>query len=105
MGNNVSCKVIGIGTIKMKLEDGTSKILTGVRHVPELKRNLISPGTLDQQGYVFKGEGGVLKVTKGSMMTMKGLKNNGLYTLQGKTCDSSAGLISQKNIDTTRLSI
>ena len=31
MGNNVSCKVIGIGTIKMKLEDGTSKILTGVK--------------------------------------------------------------------------
>lgn len=42
MGNKSTSKVVGIGSIKLKLEDGTMKILSNVKHVPELKRNLIS---------------------------------------------------------------
>jgi hypothetical protein len=45
MGNNVACKIIGIGTIKIRMHDGIVRTLTNVRHIPDLKKNLISLGT------------------------------------------------------------
>lgn len=53
--------------------------------MPDFKRNLLSLGMLDQAGCSFKGEGGVLKTCKGSMVIMKGIRKNGLYRLQGNT--------------------
>ena len=40
-------------------------MLTEVRYVPDLKRNLISVGELDKKGYLFKGENSELLVVKG----------------------------------------
>ena len=48
MGNNAVCKVIGMGNIHMKLHDGTVRLIRQVKHVLDLKRNLISLGMLDQ---------------------------------------------------------
>lgn len=42
MENNVSCKTIGIGNIKIKMFDGVVRTLVKIRHVPNLKKNLIS---------------------------------------------------------------
>jgi len=57
-------------------------MLEEVRFVHNLKRNLISLGELKKKGYVFKGERGVLKVLRGSMVLMKGVKKNDLYALE-----------------------
>ena len=46
MGNNAVCKVIGMGNIHLKLHDGTMRLIRQVRHVPDLKRNLIYLGYL-----------------------------------------------------------
>ena len=51
LGNNRPCKVIGIGTVRIKTHDGVEHILSEVRYVPDLKRNLISLGALDERGY------------------------------------------------------
>lgn len=67
MGNNIACKVTGIGTVKVNISDGSIKVFTYVRHVPKLKRNLISLGMLDEAGCTFKGENGTLKISKGSL--------------------------------------
>jgi hypothetical protein len=64
MGNDISCKVVGIGSIRIKMFDGTVKILTDVRHVPELRKNLIYLGVLDTGGYKSIVQGGVMKVYK-----------------------------------------
>lgn len=74
---------MGIGTVTLKLVDGVPRTLQGVRHVPELRRNLISLGMLDKQGFVCRAEVGVLKITKGSMVFMRGKLENGLYLLAG----------------------
>ncbi|CAL9127782.1 unnamed protein product, partial [Musa textilis] len=50
MGNNAACDVIGKGTIRIKMHDGIVRTLTNVRHVPDLKKNLISLGTLEALG-------------------------------------------------------
>jgi len=55
MGNDAQCKVVGEGTIKIKTHDGIVRTLTDVRYVHELKRNLISLGTLESlQKNVYK---------------------------------------------------
>jgi hypothetical protein len=37
MGNDISCKSVGIGSIKIKMFDGIVRTLMDVRHVPNLK--------------------------------------------------------------------
>ena len=59
MGNNSSCKVAGIGAIKIKMFDEIVKTLSDVKHVSDLKRNLISLSTLDLKGYKCTGNGRV----------------------------------------------
>ena len=86
MGNDVSCKTIGIGIVKIKMHDGIIRALTKVRHVLELKKNLISIGIMDGKGFKCSTKNGVRKIQKGSTMVMKGIKRGNLYILQGTTC-------------------
>ena len=51
MGNNASCKVAGIRIVRIKMFDGVVRTLGDVRHVPYLKRNLISLSNLDAKGH------------------------------------------------------
>lgn len=81
LGNNKAYKVIGIRLVKLKHADGKIRALQEVRHVPNLKRNITSLEMVDKQGYVCKAEGGLLKVTKGSMELMKGKLEDGLYCI------------------------
>jgi hypothetical protein len=41
MGNGVTCKIVDIGTIRIRMHDGIVRPLTNVRHIPDLKKNLI----------------------------------------------------------------
>ena len=38
LGDNHSCKIVGVGSVKIKMFDGFIRPLTDVRHVPELKK-------------------------------------------------------------------
>ncbi|KAH9724313.1 hypothetical protein KPL70_007440 [Citrus sinensis] len=102
IGNDASCRVIGRGTIKLKMLNGTIRELTNVRHIPDLKRNLISLGMLDKMRCVIKLESGTLKVLKGSMVLMKGNLDNGLYVLQGSIVTGDVG-VSNQNLNKTLL--
>ncbi|KAH9717203.1 hypothetical protein KPL71_021739 [Citrus sinensis] len=92
MGNNSVCKVVGIGTVSLKMYYGMVRDLTQVRHVPELKRNLISIGMLDQTGCVIKAKNWILKVVRGSIVIMKGTKQNGLYASVTEKSEDKARL-------------
>jgi hypothetical protein len=86
MGNGAHCKIriTGIGNIRIKMFNGVVKTLCDVRHVPEVEKNLISLGTLNLNGYSYKSEGGVMNVTKGAIIMMKGQKNSkNIYKLLG----------------------
>ena len=91
MGNNAACKVIGVGTVKVKMHDGIIRTFGNVRHVPDLKKNLISMGTLEDNGLHYSSRGGNLKIYKGSLMVMQGVKlSNNLYKLMGDTISGGA---------------
>lgn len=83
IGNDKSCNVTGISSVKFKMLVGSIKILDNVRFLPKLRRNLISLGLLYSNGYFFKSENGVLKILKGSLVVMKGKLVRGLYILDG----------------------
>jgi len=89
--------------VRFKLHDGHERVIKNVRLVSDLKRNLISLSEFDKQGYVFKGENGVLKVLKGSMIFMKGMQKNGLYSLIGALVMGSAATVSVIRLSKTEL--
>ncbi|KAL0552306.1 hypothetical protein IC582_011414 [Cucumis melo] len=100
LGDNGTCDVKGTGSVQISTHDGMVRILTNVRYVPKLKRNLISLGELDRSGCTIKSEIGVMKVTKGSLVKLRGTLRHGLYVLEGTTVSDSAAIASGvKNVE------
>lgn len=85
LGNNTECEIMGIGSVKIKTHNGMIRTLSGVRHIPLLKRNLVSLGALEGNGCKFLGRRGTLQISVGSMVVMKGVRRRNLYTLLGST--------------------
>lgn len=103
LGNNKPCKVKGIGSVRIRFHSGAEKVLTNVRYIPELKRNLISLGMLDELGYLVKIEAGMIKVLKGSLLVMKGVRKNGIYSLLGSTVIGSVSMVAGSTSTNTML--
>ncbi|GFZ14238.1 hypothetical protein Acr_24g0004280 [Actinidia rufa] len=83
MANNTASRVVGRGTVRFRMADWRSVTLTEVRHVPNLRKNLISIGMLDAKGCRFDASGGILRVSKGNKEMLWGKKTRGLYRLEG----------------------
>jgi hypothetical protein len=72
MGNDIMCKIIEIGTIKVRMFDEVARILTDVRYVLDLKKNLLSLGTLDSLGNSYSTKDEVMKIAKDALVVIKG---------------------------------
>ncbi|XP_047256674.1 uncharacterized protein LOC107851807 isoform X1 [Capsicum annuum] len=99
MGNNTPCKVFGKGTVRIRMHDGVVRTLTDVIYVPDLKKNLISLGTLESLGCKYTGEGGVLKVSSGAHVIMKAHRSGTLYTLLGSNVTGAAAVSTSNQLD------
>lgn len=85
LGNDHTCQIRGIGSIKIKMYDGKVRKLSEVRYVPDLRRNLISLGVFDSKGYKFESQKGNMKISKEGAVLIKGVRRNDLYFLVGST--------------------
>lgn len=85
LGNDQVYKVKGIGFVKIMMYDGKERVLSQVRYVPDLNRNLISLGSLNALGYEFKTQEGCILVEEEDRVVIKDHKINGLYTLISKS--------------------
>ncbi|ONK81628.1 uncharacterized protein A4U43_C01F31260 [Asparagus officinalis] len=85
MGNDQSCGIYRIGTIRIQMHDGVVRELNEVRFVPQLKMNLISVRALEAKGFKMTFENAVAKVTKGSLVVMNRVRSRNLYYLKGST--------------------
>jgi len=83
MANATQSRIAGVGTVQIHMFDKVVQTVTRVGHVPGLKRNLISLGPLDAKGYRCSSQGGVLNVSNGAMVVLKGEISRGLYQLIG----------------------
>jgi len=55
----------GICTVHIKIFDGVVRDLTDKRHIPQVKKNIISVGAVESKGLKMTLENGILKITKG----------------------------------------
>jgi len=68
--------------------DGIVRTLCDVRHIPELKKNLISLGTLHNNGFIPKADEDIetIRIVKRVLIVMKGKITTGnIYKLLGST--------------------
>jgi len=58
MGNDASCRVVDVGSVKVRMFDGVIHTITEVKHKPDLRRSLISVGAMSGIGLktVVEGE-------------------------------------------------
>ena len=104
--DNTSLTAYGIGSVRLRNHDGSIRTLTDVRYVPDLKKNLISVGTLDSRGFKIIAENGVMKILSSALVVMKGIrKNNNKYYYQGSTVIGVAAVTSrhEKEVEATKL--
>ncbi|GJU39486.1 retrovirus-related pol polyprotein from transposon TNT 1-94 [Tanacetum coccineum] len=93
LGDNRACATMGTAKVRVQMKDGSSFVLENVRYIPDLKRNLISLGTLDQEGYTVKLQNIRVKVIKGSLMVLSGnIKGNYVYSLDGRAESGEASV-------------
>jgi hypothetical protein len=52
LGDDVSCKIVGMGKVKIKQSNGNQRLLKEVRHVPDLRKNLFSTRNLESEGCI-----------------------------------------------------
>ena len=84
MGNNAMCRVIDIRNVWLMMHDKTMLEIKYVKHVSNLKRNLISFGMFDQIGQSKWLKSYNLRVMNGSKIKMKGTRKNSVYILDSE---------------------
>jgi len=100
MGNDAVCKTVGIGNICMGMFEG----LNPHEHAlcSRFKKESLSLGVLETQGCKFSGADSGIKVTKGSIMIIKGERSTNLHKMIESVIVSDASVAIKKE-DTTRL--
>lgn len=97
MGNSSYSKIEGIGDIQIQTSTGCTMVLKEVRHVPDLRLNLISGVALDCQGFTSQFHDGKWKLTKGSLIVARGQVVGNLYRTCVKICSDSLNTIEDKS--------
>lgn len=92
MTNDFICKIVGIGSIKLKTHDGRFFTLNEVMRVLSMTKNLISMSLLDSKGFKYSAGDGALNVYRGLDVILKGFMHGTLYLLKGSTLTSSANV-------------
>ncbi|XP_073138911.1 uncharacterized protein [Henckelia pumila] len=65
-------EIVGMGNVQLKMSNGSVWKINKVRHVPRLRRNLISVGQLDDEGHNVTFGDGSWKVSKRAMIIARG---------------------------------
>ena len=66
LADGLALDVVGMGDVLILLPNGSVWLLEKVRHIPDLRRNLISVGQLDDEGHATLFCWWYLKGYKGS---------------------------------------
>ena len=50
LGDDEPCKIVGMGKVRIKLNNGNEWMIKDVRHIPSVKINMLSTGNLGDSG-------------------------------------------------------
>lgn len=98
LADGEALNVVGMGDVNVALPNKSKWILQNVRHIPELKKNLISVGQLDDSGFSVVFSNGTWKVIKGALVLAKGKKTGTLYTTTGPN-NTIAAIVAESTAD------
>lgn len=103
MGNNTFSEINGVGKIRIKRHDGSVVILTDVKYMPTMGRNLISYGCLERAGCNYVGGDYSVKFYKDGAEVLSGKYTDGLYYLEGTVLrGEGCSAIVSSQIDSTK---
>nr|KYP63829.1 Retrovirus-related Pol polyprotein from transposon TNT 1-94 [Cajanus cajan] len=104
LGDDEELGVIDSGVVQIKMYDGMVRTFDAW-YVPGLRKNLISIGTLDKQGYSFSGNDGQITVSKGALVVMKGKLQHGIYVMLGNSFQGTVSISHslEQHVDNTKL--
>ena len=81
MDNHNKAKVLGKGTVEVKMSSGKMMILTNVFYVPEIKKNIVSANLLCKSGVKTILESNKLILSKNGIFVRKGYAIDDMYKL------------------------
>ena len=87
MENSGSSAIVGKGSICIETNIRCRLVLDDVRHVPDIRLNLLSVGKLDDIKHPSYFGEGKWKLTKGSLIVARGSKQGNLYVTKTKLCN------------------
>ena len=90
-------KIAGIGDICLKTNVGCTLVLKDVRHVPDLRMNLISEIALDQDGYENYFANKEWRLTKGALVIAIGVARGTLYRTNAEICQGELNAAHEEN--------
>ena len=70
MEDDHTCRLVGKGTVRIKMYDGTMRELKEVRYIPSMIKNIISVGALKVEGLRGTLEEGVFKMSNDSLVVL-----------------------------------
>jgi len=97
MVDDSACEVIETEAVKVIGRDGTVHALEAIRYVPEARYNLISIRVFDEEGCWIQVQQGVVTVSQGDRVILKGEKCGGLYKLNEG--NSVRGVVSRISLE------
>ncbi|KAH9779098.1 Integrase catalytic domain-containing protein [Citrus sinensis] len=104
MEDDHALEIVGFGTIKIKMFDGTIRTIGEVRHVNGLKKNLLSLGQIDNHGCKTHVENGIIKIVKGALVLMKAEKiGANLFMLKGETLQEADACVALNGEESTMM--
>ena len=85
-GNDSYANIVGIVGICYRVNTGYTLVLNDVRHVPDIRLNLIYTHVLNKEGYGNYFHDGKWRLSKGSLVFVRGKICCTLYKTQVKLC-------------------
>ena len=87
-----------MGDVCLEVSNGTMPVLRDVRHVPDIRLNLISTRKLYDEGFCNTFDNGQWKLTKGSLVVARGKKESSLYLMQAKIFKGICNAVEDENV-------
>ncbi|GKD00293.1 putative RNA-directed DNA polymerase [Tanacetum coccineum] len=100
LANDDSSWILNSGATS-HFDTGMELVLHNVKHVPDMRLNIISTGLLDEDGYHNSSGNGLWKVTLGSLIVARGKRESKLYMTHPKISKSIVNAVD--NDDMTEL--
>jgi hypothetical protein len=81
MGNGSHVRVLGVGTVNLKLTSGKTVRLKNMQHVPTIKKNLVSGSLFYRDGFKLVLESNKCVLSKYENFIGKSYESGGLFCL------------------------